>query len=483
MAAKIALSHPLIYAIGNISRQLSGFLMLPVYTRFLSPSDYGVISLILFFLSLVELLFGARLAQSIPKFYYSYSKLSDKNAVISTALITTFMVSVVGTALFASNSNAISQAIGSTDRYESVVAIFSVLLLTQAIEFYGTQFLRIQQRPIAFVVVGVTKLVTQLFLNLIFVVVLEMGIYGVALSSALSSSVFAIILAIYTLRKTGAKYNPSIAVRQVQFCWPLWVGAFSGIYIASSSRFFTKIFSTLDDVGLYEIAAKFSSILLLLVWDPFAQYWNIERFSIYKDQDSGIDYFRVAFKILVALLAVVGVGISVFSPQIIYVMADHAFHSSYAAVPPLVGYVFFTSLAGFCDFPFMEQGKTSALTKISYLGSAAVTIFYWVLVPKYGFLGAAYGLMLAGILQFALTFHVGRLLIDMRLDLRFLVSVIVLSVVTQTLCASVYDPCHPIRSTGLQFLIYIIFTLTILIIFLSYRKSLAAARKRLEKWR
>ena len=64
------MGHASIYAAGNILRQIAGFLMLPVYTRFLTPADYGVVGLMVFAVSLIELALGVRLQWAIPKYYF-----------------------------------------------------------------------------------------------------------------------------------------------------------------------------------------------------------------------------------------------------------------------------------------------------------------------------------------------------------------------------------------------------------------------------
>ena len=76
------LSHTATYAIGNVARRLVGFAMLPIYTRFLTPADYGVIGLLTFALALFEPVFGARLGRAIPKFYFETMNARHRRAVI-----------------------------------------------------------------------------------------------------------------------------------------------------------------------------------------------------------------------------------------------------------------------------------------------------------------------------------------------------------------------------------------------------------------
>src|SRR5579863_259236 len=75
-------SHAATYAIGNIARRFVGFAMLPIYTRFLTPADYGVIGLLTFALALLEPLLGARLGWAIPKFYFDASDDRGRRSVI-----------------------------------------------------------------------------------------------------------------------------------------------------------------------------------------------------------------------------------------------------------------------------------------------------------------------------------------------------------------------------------------------------------------
>src|SRR4051812_46439862 len=87
--------HSTIYALGTLSRQLASFLMLPVYTNYLTPADYGVVGLLSFTLALLEPLLGARLSEAMPKFYYDQADPNKREAVVTTALTVTASVSTV----------------------------------------------------------------------------------------------------------------------------------------------------------------------------------------------------------------------------------------------------------------------------------------------------------------------------------------------------------------------------------------------------
>ena len=73
------------YGAGIVLSQSISFLMLPIYTRFLSPADYGVMELIELALDLIATVAGARIAVGIFRYYHKARDVESQNAVVSTA--------------------------------------------------------------------------------------------------------------------------------------------------------------------------------------------------------------------------------------------------------------------------------------------------------------------------------------------------------------------------------------------------------------
>ena len=414
--AKRMVKHSSIYAIGNISRQLVGFVMLPVYTHYLTPADYGVVGLLIFMVSLIELVFGGHMFHAVPKYYFEQEGDRDRKTIISTALLLTSVISLTAVIAVVLLRDYSSLGIFGTQEYGLVVAMFSVLILTQGLENYALVYIRIQSRPWLFISVNFAKLFLQLALNIWFVVILEWGVLGIASSTLLSSTIFAAGMTIYTLRSTGLNYSSAIALKLFRFCWPLWVSGLAGLYIGSANRYFIRIFSSLDDVGLFELAAKFGSIIMLLVWTPFAQYWQTERFKIYQEPNP-IPIYQNVFKYIGIMLVAVGFLIGLYAGPVIKIMSAEAFHSAADAVPFLVYAAVFQCLTIFCNFSFLVKEKTGWMSRNNYITAVIVTGFYFALIPVLGFVGASIALMLAHMSQFFMVFFVAKKHYDMQLPL------------------------------------------------------------------
>ena len=73
-----------------------GFLMLPIYSRYLNPSDYGIIGLIISFQTFLPLLFTFQFQNTIQRFYFDYKNNSDDlKQFISSILIFVFFISLI----------------------------------------------------------------------------------------------------------------------------------------------------------------------------------------------------------------------------------------------------------------------------------------------------------------------------------------------------------------------------------------------------
>ncbi|MBZ2167858.1 lipopolysaccharide biosynthesis protein [Marinobacter sp. F4216] len=426
--ARQMVTHSTIYAIANISRQIVGFVMLPVYTTYLSPSDYGVVGLLIFAVSLFEMLLGAQMFQAVPKFYHQETNLKSKNFVVASAFAITGLFSLVAVAAMAFNSQTISDQLFGSVEYEVYVQIFSVLILTHSLEQYGLAYIRIIRKPWLFFWFSIAKLVLQLTLNITTIVVLEMGLMGLALSSLISSLIIALALAGYTLHKTGLKTNAAISMRMLKFSWPLWLTGLIGLYIGSSNRYFIRVFSSIDDVGLFELAAKFGSIVGVLIWMPFSQYWQTERFSVAQKENPYPEY-SLAFRTIASLLLIGGVFVNIFSDITIVIMSATEFHPSASAVPYLTISGILHCLIFFNNFSFMHKSETIKMTKHNAIAAVIITVFYLLLIPNFGFVGAAFALMVSYFIQYIYVLSAANKTYPLRIPQRpFMLSCLILLV-------------------------------------------------------
>lgn len=452
--------HSTIYAIGTISRQLVSFLMLPVYTHYMTPADYGVVGLLTFTLALMEPFFGARLGDAIPKFYLETDDSVRRRAVLSVALTITGLISGIASLIIFLCRTPASNLLFGTDQFGLVVGLFGFQIVTQALEYYGFTFIRLQQKPILFIVVSLAKLIVQLGMNIWLIAFLRMGVMGVVISGGLSSAIFATALSSYILKSNGYRFDFDLSKRMLAFSWPLWFSGLAGLYIWQSNRYLIRFFGSLDQVGLYELALKFASILTFLVWSPFTQVWDVERFNYHKDQNAK-QIFSNVFRIMSVFLVVIALGISIFATPTIQLMSAPSFHGATASVPFLVLASIFSCLVNYANFSFLISGQTKRITFNNYVTMGGITVFNLVLIPPYGEKGAAIAIMLAMGGQFFLVWHASKTIYDMNIRLNSLFTTLAIAIAGFLVSQLASQTGEFWLNVGIQVVIYIFTTVAL----------------------
>lgn len=405
------LSHTATYAIGNITRRVVGFAMLPIYTRFLSPADYGVIGLLTFALAIFEPLFGARLARAIPKFYFDALDGQSKREVIWSAVSVSAVVSAISMSVLIAFRVFGAEILFGDRKYAFALGVFAVNLLSRPLENAGMMYLRLKQHSRVFLAASLAKLILQIMLNVFLVVYLRRGVLGVVVSGVISSCIAGGALMTYTAVKEAPSFDWRIARRMVEYCWPLWLSGLAGLYIGSSGAIYLRAFDTLTNVGRLELGLRFATAVGLLVWSPFFQHWEPMSYQYYREKSSNWK-FQVAFISSAALMFSVGLGVSIYSQPVIDLMAAKSFYPAAAVVPVLtVGFIM-SSLTSFFDFSFLATGNTKIFSLCQYAMAVFITVAYMVLVPRFGLFGAAVAQCLAFSAGFAFIRNISRKYFD-----------------------------------------------------------------------
>jgi O-antigen/teichoic acid export membrane protein len=401
------ISHAATYAIGNIARRVVGFAMLPIYTRFLTPADYGVVGLLTFALALFEPIFGARLGWAIPKFYVEASDERSKRAVIWGALTLTGGVSVVTMTVIILFRAEGSEVLFGNRNYGLALGLFAVNLLSGPVEQIVMTYIRLKERSRLFLGVSMVKLALQIGLNLLLVVWWRDGVVGIVLSGIISSIAIGAWGIPYVAAREAPAFEREITRNMVRFSWPLWLSGLAGLYTGSSGAVYLRTFDTLSDVGRLELALRFASALGVLVWVPFSQHWEPMSFNYYKEA-TGARKFQVAFIAVSVLMFVGGLGISIFAEPVIRIMASRSFHAAADVVPILTFGFLLNNLRQFFTFSFIVTGNTKLHSVCQYLSALIITIAYVVLVPWFGLAGAAWAQCLAFTAAFIYTHRLSR---------------------------------------------------------------------------
>jgi len=370
--------------------------MLPLYTQFLSPADYGVAGLLVLFTSFMQLVFGAQMEAGVTYFYTNKNKSLDSlwTSVFLLTLVST-LLPTIGVFYF---SESVSYFLFEDKDYSTEIKIFSAALFLGVAEVYGFQFLRLKDQYKEYLAASLLKVFVQVITSVVTIVFFELGVLGVVISSISASLASFLITSIERLIRIRIKNVSATLIKDLFiYCYPLWLTGFVGLYISMVPAWAISRLSTLDDLGLYNLASNFSMLIGVLFWNPFFMYWQVERFNIYKG-DNANELFKSVYKALLYISFVLIIGVSLMGRWVIEIMADEAFYSAFLVLLPLCIHEIFRYLSWYFNFSFLVAEKTKETLKNNLFKAVVMTLLSLVLIPMYGFVGAGWALAGAGVL-------------------------------------------------------------------------------------
>lgn len=401
--------HTLIYGVGTLASKLASFIMLPVYTRFLTPADYGVLELLSMTIEVIGTIAGIGLASSIFKFYAEYQTKGEENQVISTAALAALAIALATAGLGLLASPALTRlvfdhGIGSDPLY---FRLFFLIYLAQTAEMVPLMLLRARHESVGFVVASVGKLLAMLTLNIVFVVHLRMGVLGVLVGNLTVSAVSATALMGYTLWRTGLNFSRKKFAAMTRFGYPMVFWLLSNFVLVFSDRYFLNHYRGPSVVGIYSLAYKFAFVLTAFAFTPFWMVWEPQRFALARGERAGEVYARV-FTYLNAALGSAALVMGLFVLDLLRVMAAPAFMPAYRLVPLILAAQVIYHWTAFCNFGLFLRDRTRVLARLSLVTVASVLVLNLALIPRYGVWGAAGATFLGYVIRFLAVYIPGQ---------------------------------------------------------------------------
>ena len=222
-------AHSAIYAFGTMLRRITGLVMLPIYTRYLSPVDYGVIELLSMAIEITGILVGLRITQAMFRFYILAEDGREKREIASTVLLTVLAASSLGAAVLYFAAEPLSELIFGDTTYLYEFQLFAFTLITNAVSAMGLAYIRARHMPVLFVSIGAVTLALQVTLNVIFVVMLDMHALGVVYSALCSGAVVAVGFCLYVFGGVGFPLFACSCFTTGQLCCTLNPGFYRGV--------------------------------------------------------------------------------------------------------------------------------------------------------------------------------------------------------------------------------------------------------------
>lgn len=471
------IKHSSIYGISVFLRKGIGFIMIPIYTRYLTPSNYGLLELLDLTLTVFAILVALGIESSVIRYYNYFDDPKDKQEVFTTSITFALIFSLMILGILEIFSIPICKSILGSAEYLRYFQIIFLCLAVQNVYLVPEAFLIAQKKSVLYSILSIGTLVSSLSLNIIFLVFMDMGVLGILLSMLITKIVNGLVVSAITLKSVRYSFSWRKLKEIMSFGLPL-MPATLGLYIMHfSDRFFIQKFCSLNDVGIYSLGYKFGMILTILVSGPIFRIWDTQRFEIAKAED-GEKVFRKIFTYYSGIMIFAGLSISVFINEIFSIMAAREYQSGTAVVPLIVLSYILYGMANFFSLGIMITNKTKYAAYIHLSVAGLCILFNMFFISRYGVMGAAISTLLSFLFLSIFTYSISQKLYPVHFEYGRIS--ILFGLATTIFVVSRFIEARLAVSIGLKSLLLLAFPIVLLFSNFFYSEEIKKIKKLLE---
>ncbi len=394
-----ALGSIAFYAAPMAVRFAASMAVIPVYTRLLTPADYGVLELLDLTSFLIAALIGSNFGLAVFYYYAAGRDDRERGAVISTAYLGSYILSALPAALGWAAPGFLSQFVFGTRDYALHVRI---VLSTVALSFpaeVGLCVLRAMDRARTYMILSVCRILLGLLLSILLLVQFQAGVLALLWSSLAVTAMSALLAGWMCLPFLRHALQLPLFLKQLRYSWPLSVSALASLILDFGDRYVLQRNVSMADLGIYGLAYKFGMIVAFASL-VFNQYWKPKMFSVVQSPGGDALYVRVFTYYLLALTSLV-IGLTMFGLPLLHIAVGKDFLGAVDLIPWLAVLYLIRAAGDFFRNAFYLERATAREAQVTWLGAVVCLAGYFLLIPSWKLWGAILATGISFIFMFA----------------------------------------------------------------------------------
>ena len=435
-----------IYGLSSIVGRLLNYLLVPLYTRYFIPAEYGVVTELYAYVAFLVII----LTYGLETAFFRFSqKQYDKKLVYSTSLISLIVSSILFVVLMISSQQSIANWLEYPQNPEYVMW-FALIIGLDAISAISFAKLREQRQAARFALVRLVNIFINIGLNLFFIIycpyALENGLpttdfvnsvydpkvgVGYIFIANLFASGVTILMLLPEMTKSSWTFNTMLWKKMMWYAFPLLVAGLAGMTNETIDRILLKQLlpvgvDKMAAIGVYGAFYKISIIMILFI-QTFRFAAEPFFFSQEKQHNSRKTYADV-LKYFTILASLIFLSVMLYLDVVKHFIGS-SFHSKEGIeiVPILLMANLFLGIYYNLSIWYKLTEKTGYGAILAIFGAVITLILNIILIPKIGFIGSAWATLFCYFSMMIASLLMGRKYYAIPYDLKRVFTYIFLS--------------------------------------------------------
>jgi len=384
------LVNTVIYLAGNVVGQALAFFVLPVFTRYLSPDDYGILSYTSSIVSILYIIALLSIHSFVMRHYFELEAEADRRELFGTIFIFLLSLNLVLLLLefllvpygFSWGGVKVPfhpyMTVALLDNFLEVMAVLPLTFYRVTANAWGYFWL-----------ISLKSLLSITF-GLILVIEFHLGVMGRYYGSLATNVIFLFIYLTIMFRISSFHFKVEIIRKGLRFSLPLVLPALAGVAFISLDRIVLERYASLSEMGIYSVAMVLGTALGIGI-RSFYLAIEPEMYAMFSQEGYEEKVVRLKNRFQFVLLGL-GCMIIVFSKEITMVAASPRFFDSHRLIPFFVVGMMFKGGENIAGISLFALNQTRVQLVIYGVSLGVLVAGLFLLTPRFGAAGAAVAL-------------------------------------------------------------------------------------------
>lgn len=396
----------LVYGLGQVSGRAVQVLLVPIITLALTPAVFAIADLVQAYSALVVFVLVMGMDAALVRFFYHEPDRDARRTMVTTSLVFRVLASTLVAALIAGIAQPLAGGLLGSSTYVKYVLIGAASLPFTLLVLFANDILRVTFQPWKFITLNLVQTVVTGGLTLWWVMHERRGVIGVLYGKLAGDAITALLGLVLLRPSLIPRVDRAVLRRMLGFGLPLLPAALAYGVISSADRYFLQRAHGLDQVGVYAVAVKFFTVVMMSVTAFSLAFFPIAHARA-KEPDAPRLYARV-LALYMAVASGVALTVGLFAPEALSVLVQPAYRS--AAGP--AGLLTFAAVAygayHVACLGIQLANRTYLIGWTAVGGAVVAVVANALLAGPYGMMGSAGATLIGNGMLAVLTYVVAQ---------------------------------------------------------------------------
>lgn len=385
-----------IYALPRYVSYGLNIIVLPILTRFLTPKDFGIVTLALAFPTIAVAFFSGGMTFGAQRYYFEYRKDKQKldTMLFSSQVFFFIILAISAGVVFYFRGFISAVSIGNSKYGWAVFIAFINLFLAEILNFYLVIYQNMEKAAVHAFFTILNSTVTNIA-SVIFVWYFSLSYLGLIYGTMAGTVVAWIGLVFHFNKRLKPSFNGQMVLQNIKYGIQLVPKSLTAFINRFFDKYMLSHMLSLSAVGIYNIGQTVGNGVFFLMSTSWRAFQPVTFREVFDKGDEGSVTVGRLFTIFCYLTLTPVLLLILFAQEVIFVVAPASYYGAIDVIIVILAGIATQTFGEYISVQYAYTKKAFFIFPVTVIGTLANIIANIILIPRFGLIGAAISMVLS----------------------------------------------------------------------------------------